>query len=216
VDVGAGTTDVAFFWFHATDGLPEACYFGANSGFVGMDDIDKLIARTRALDLSDVRKLHAQRHWRDSNASLEHGIRARMDSIYDEYRFAFNRAYDRCRGEYEWVDRDRRRARYVLCLIGGGAAFAPLERVLQQPLPYLMMQSVEIDFPTVPSTLHVLSAGGKIRPLIESEAREGFLFLLAYGLAHRAIDIPNYDENHRFTRVTEVLERPTHEEIYAK
>jgi len=215
VDIGAGTTDVAFFWFHASDGLPEACYYGANSGFVGMDDVDHLIAQESKLDLSGVRQLHAQRHWQEINVNVQPDVEAVLDRIYAEYRRAFNRAYGRCPGEYDWVNVNDRRAKYTLCLIGGGASFGPLKHALVKALPYMLMRAGEIELPTVPSSLRVVTDGNNLRPISDFGAHERSLFLLAYGLAHRAIDIPLYDENHRFTRVRRVAEHPGHEEIYA-
>jgi hypothetical protein len=213
VDIGAGSTDVAFFWFHATDGQPEMCYYGACSGFVGMDDIDHDLAVARGEHVDRVRKQRENQsiHLGDYTAALS----AAMNQIYECYRMGFGRSYARCLGEYEWRHPNGH-AKYTLCLVGGGSLCEELVDRLGQVLPLLNMSSIDVDILHVPDNLAVLQPGATVRSICHVAPGEQSLLLLAHGLANRAVDIPRYESGHRHTRVTTLIERPTHEELYAR
>jgi hypothetical protein len=212
VDVGAGSTDVAFFWFHATDGRPEMCYYGAASDFVGMDDMDLVIATASGTSPASARK---SRETGRVNLSLfSTSLAPVLESIYKCYRRGFGRSYDRCRGESEWCHPDGR-AKYTLCLVGGGSLCDTLVSRLNRPLPLLYMASVNVEVLRVPDDLDVLQPSGYHR-IQQIAPGEQSLLLLSHGLAHRAVDIPAYEVGQIFERVREVADRPAHEELYAR
>jgi hypothetical protein len=219
VDVGAGSTDVAFFWFHAPDGTyaeagpPELCYYGASSEFVGMDDVDRAVANTSGLSQEMARtSREAGRVDLQANSTP---IEPVLEKVYRCYRTGFGRSYERCPGEREWQDRDGR-ARYTLCLVGGGCLCEELVTRLRRALPHFNMTSVDVEVLRVPDELPVLQPNNRSRSIRQVAPGEQSLLLLAHGLANRAVDIPVYETGHSFGHVVEIADRPSHEEIYAR
>lgn len=213
VDVGAGTTDVAFFWFHSTDGIPEACYYGARSGYVGLDDIDFSLGEKHAMSPGDVRR---QREQRQIKIDIQNRKTCEvLGRIYKEYSRGFGAAYDRCRGEARWVD-SAGHAKYILCLIGGGAVVPEVTRELRKALPHLRMSGVLVDQPEIPGNLPVVLGPSRRLPVNRVAPYEQPLLLLAYGLAHRPVDIPIYDPDAEFSVHQVIAELPDRDERYAR
>jgi hypothetical protein len=228
VDVGAGSTDVAFFWFHNPDGrhaegAPEMCYYGAASAFVGMDDVDQALAQQIGQSNAVAK---ARREAGTAKLGDIAGIAEVFSKIYECYRRGFGESYRRCLGEYEWRFRgpgetshqypQDGHARYTLCVVGGGCLSNDLIAKVSSTFPLQSIRSIDVEILRVPDELCVLNSHGKVLPIVNVAAREQPLLILAQGLAHRAVDIPVFSVNHHFERVRVMPERPSHEELYAK
>ena len=212
VDVGAGTTDVAFFWFHNTGDEPEACYYGARSDYVGLDDVDHACAQKHGISTSEARDERQGGRMDLEAVPLE----GELSKIYGVYRQAFGRAFDHCRGDRQWVDQRTKSAKYTLCVVGGGACEAKVRDRISRALPLLGMQFVDVAKPAIPEDVPVVVGPGQKMQLIQIAPQEAPLLVLAYGLAHRAVDIPLHNPNDTFAVAIRHMDRPTHEEIYAK
>jgi hypothetical protein len=204
LDVGAGTTDVAFFWFHKTDGDPEACYYAAATYPVGMDDIDASLIRTMRQAPPNPRKFREGMSNDEATQKIE-TFRHVLDAIYRHYRMTWGQAYENCKQESAWVEErnGHRVAQFQLCLVGGGAKFVPLVRRLSEPFNALRIDEIPYGIPTLPARIPVLWRG---RTLVVPDRVESqrSLLLLALGLSEHAIDIPRYDPNYRVTRIRRV------------
>lgn len=226
VDVGAGSTDVAFFWFHHPDGSyaegpPEMCYFGAATDFVGMDDVDQAVALRLGVSLSEAKE---RREQKQIDISVVDEVREVFSEMFNCYRRAFGESYGRCAGEYEWRYRGPGEtgpqyppdgyAKFTLCIVGGGGLSAQLIGKLQKTFPMHNINNVDVRVLRVSDGLHVLRAGNKLVQILDVAPLEQPLLILAQGLAHRGVDIPVFSLNHRFDRVREAPERPTAEDIY--
>ena len=228
VDVGAGSTDVAFFWFHQpdgrlSDGPPEMCYYGAASSFVGMDDVDEAISQQAGISIATA-KLKRE----TENSLLTHvsGASAAFAKMYECYRRGFGESYRRCKGEYEW--RFRRpsetgshypkdgHARYTLCLVGGGCLSPDLVAKLSRTFPLQGIRSIDREVLRVPDDILVLGRGERNASIATIARGEQSLLILAHGLAHRAVDIPVFTVDQKFERVREMPDRQSHEDIYAR
>ena len=162
VDVGAGSTDSAFFWFYRKeDGTPAAYYYGACSRFVGMDDIDCALATPDSTP-DQVRRVRLAGHFEYQSAEPQ--LSKVSDDVYDCYRKAFNRSYDHWRGPDKYRSPKTLRPHFTLCLVGGGSQCPPLIDRLGKALPYLNMRGVESQMLRVPGDLQVL-AGRGLRPI---------------------------------------------------
>jgi len=205
VDIGAGTTDVALFWFHKTDGDPQACYYSAASYAVGMDDIDAAIAEVSPRSDQHVREAREQLGADTVNQYADH-FRPVIDAIYAHYRRTWGQAYENCPGEGQWVQEvnGRRTAQFTLCLVGGGAKFAPIEQRLIEPFKNaLRMDDIPYEIPSVPARLKMIFRR-RVAEVPDRCDRYRSLLLLAYGLSEHAVDIPRYEPNATFFRVTRV------------
>ncbi len=224
VDVGAGTTDVAFFWFHRTEGLPEACYYGANSEFVGLDGVDAAVCRKLGPGQGSPRARREALSAGQLKACREH-YEPVLNEIFECYRKAFGRAYASCPREGEWTepraqtkkpadDPGLRKAKYTMCAVGGGSRFGPTaERLSASPWhPYI--EAVPTEVPHVPYDYAVI--GGDGRSSQTSASGDEALLLLAFGLAHRAIDIPMWQDDSSFRPTVTFATQPDHETIYAR
>lgn len=158
VDIGAGTTDVAFFWCGREDGVRKAWYYAAKSEFVGIDDIDGALSATLGDDLGAARR-RRQSYGKVDFEQVEQSLEPVLRKLYEHYGSTFGQAYRAATDEREWVEVvsdhevlssravaghwghaahreytgrsvSRRKARYVLCLVGGGARVLPVHRTL--------------------------------------------------------------------------------------
>lgn len=208
VDIGAGSTDVAFFWFHRTAGLPEACFFSAQSEFVGMDQIDLAVANARTRDRNNARE---DREAMPASQIAQHMgvIYPVVQDVYKHFGKVFREAFKMSPQDRFWLrddprrranGRPRRHANYTVLLVGGGAQFPPLREEMSKPLPScVQIDNVRVEVPELPAVLELL-VGGKLDPVPTREKSRLPLMLLAFGLAHRAIDIPQWETNYGFTR----------------
>lgn len=214
VDVGAGSTDIAFFWFHQQADQPEMCYYGTLSRYVGLDDVDERIATRTRLLVQDARNRRVKGLGLHTSNDYSVFAHEEISRIYQAYGAGFRRAYQNNLGQREWVNDDGL-ARYTLCLIGGGSVFEPLEQRMRLPLEILPMRRVRVIKLGVDPNLTVLRHGGDEASIAYFAGQEQPLFLLAYGLAHQSIEIPAYEPNAEFHRPTPVHQHRNHEEIYA-
>jgi hypothetical protein len=163
--------------------------------------------------------------------------------IYRHYQKAFGCAYAAAREERQWVDMVTshtitdsrrvdgkwghfshheydgqtakcRRAKYVLCLVGGGARVQPILTSLSQPLSSLRFDDVRVETPSLPDNLRLLQPGRRVTTISADCRGELPLLLLAYGLAHRAIDIPEWSNGSGIQREVRFRPQVSHEELY--
>lgn len=240
VDVGAGTTDVAFFWCgdqSREDGtrVRVASFHAYLSKFVGMDDVDRALGIARS---EREQSQHARL------AELQHVYAGVLEEIYRHYGRTFGAAYANAtdqrywveeRNEHQIVDDDgqpmkipwwyrpkeiqgrdirTRRARYRLCLVGGGTRMQAVVEKLKRPLDYLGFQTVDVDQPCLPDRVQILASNGQRQDVPAILDQQLPLLLLAYGLAHRAIDIPLWERGRGGRQELVYVPQVSHEEIY--
>lgn len=194
VDIGAGTTDVAVFYFHRTDGEPEACYYTAKSEFVGIDQIDEL--------LRDLVPIGATvRAWRQALSANEldrasQRFAAPIDAMWKHFRQRLGESYARNPGPRYWSD-------LIVYLVGGGAQFPPVVHRFEQRFPWIVGdRTVVIEVPTIPSSVLVLDSDGQVTR--QSGHDSASLLLLAYGLSHGAATIAKWVRDYSFYRSHQV------------
>ena len=241
VDIGAGTTDVAFFWCGHEEGIRKAWYYATKSEFIGVDDVDHALVDLVGSDLGGARRRREAFSTQDFDNGVD-SVRPVLDRLYRHYGKTFGTAYSVAPDEREWVETvekhtvtesatiwkwgcahgteytgvtDRcRRAKYILCLVGGGAKVHPIEMILSRPLDSLRFDDVRVEIPELPDTLRILQSQGQSiahPPACSGQMR---LLLLAYGLAHRSVDIPEWQAGCGVNREIRYRDQETHEEIY--
>lgn len=193
VDVGAGTTDVAYFWLQKDDRETKAWYYAAGSERIGMDDVDRAlldVLQSNARNVRNIRESMPPSELVMHNPLIEpvaKRINSHQANILDQARKVDRR-------EIAW--RDRGKARYRLFLAGGGTVTAAIQERLtknspiaptwaESPRPLVVSMSNKAVFPD-----------GTIASLDSACHKEAArLLLLSYGLAHRQVDIPKYDRD---------------------
>ena len=192
VDVGAGTTDVAFFWLQK-EPEEKAWYYSAGSTPVGMDDIDLALAPVLTpLEGS----LRAAREGLSSAEVLQH--QALMKYVIKQM-FQFHAlVYDDARRvhaiEQAWIKQGW--AQYKLFLVGGGTRCTPVTNRFGQSLAQYGWAEEPEQLP-VPPRLRVVLPDGEQATLAQlKETAVRPLLLLAYGLATPRPEIPRFDRDH--------------------
>ena len=205
IDVGAGTTDVAFFWLQndqgrdaAIDDTPKVWYYATGTDFRGLDDIDRsLKSRLRSPAGASIRSAREAL----SPNQLE-SMRSRFGPVCEKISLFYRSILDQSRNVYRkptaW-NRDGR-IRYRVLLVGGGARFGPLAALLEEPPAHWGEWNREPITLWVPQDTQVVCGGKKLGTLRDTagDTQRSNLLLLAYGLAHRRIDIPPYDKHEIF------------------
>jgi len=191
VDIGAGTSDVAFFWLQKGDRGTTAWYYSAGSTRVGMDDVDRVLAKQLKVAARDAR---ATRETLDIDVIRSH--RSLIEPISDKiYRHMARVLYQAIKLDNAFFKRGL--AKYKLFLVGGGSMCAPMtERIEREPPQYMA------EFEDAPSSLSIpgrarviLPSGEQVRLGSLGESRAARLLLLACGLSYRRPDIPKYERD---------------------
>lgn len=194
VDIGAGTTDVAFFWLQKDENDTKAWYYSAGSRRVGMDDLDGALRSVLA----------------NENGNLRSARQALSDAALTEHLPLFEPVAKQIRMHQagvltEAMGVDQRpkawfangKACYKLFLAGGGSMCNPLVDFVTEAPPHPQTRWEEVPMAlAIPASTNVALANGtvdKIRSLREPAAER--LLLLAYGLAHPRPDIPKYERD---------------------
>jgi len=214
VDVGAGTTDISFFWLQKNENDTRVWYYATGTTPKGMDDVDRALAPilNEPADRLRAKRESMGTDWVSRNSStfseVSNAIEKHLKSVYWT-------AHDLDQRRGAWID-NKRTAQFRLFLVGGGAMCAPLVDKIRKFLPRDTRWGVQPSRLLVPANVSVLSPSGVMRSLKDAgfeDARS--LLLLAYGLAHPRPDVPKYERD-REGVVVEKREIPgrTHEDIY--
>jgi len=195
VDIGAGTTDVAFFWLQKDERETKAWYYAAGSKRIGMDDVDRAL---RPLLRAQHVNLRAAREALTSEDLRAH--RGRIDpiasTIYRHQAGVLDDAMKVDQRPRAWFGREGD-AQYCLFLVGGGSTCDLVTERLRTAPP--RHRSRWQDAPctlSIPSSTKVALPGGEALPLRTlSEPVAERLCLLAYGLSHPRPDIPKYERD---------------------
>lgn len=193
VDVGAGTTDVAFFWLQKNESETKAWYYAAGSKRVGMDDIDTALSSILTCRDGNLRAARETLSDRvvDTHRHLINPISRRM---YQHQADILHRAMEVDQRDWAW--RSKGTAHYRLFLVGGGASFLPVRELISKCPPVAASWDDQPSLLSLPSSTRIALPGGEILSLQQArEARTGSLLLLAYGLANPRPDIPKYDRD---------------------
>jgi len=214
IDVGAGTSDISFFWLQKDENKTEVSYYATGTTPKGMDDVDRSLA---PLLNEPHDRLRAKRESMGADWVSEHSGR------FDDVGRAIDKHYKSVYGDARqldqraWAFKDRQGvAQFRLFLVGGGAGCEPLvERMCKAP-PLCIRWSEQPSRLLVPADVSVISPSG----VLNSLRGAGFesarpLLLLAYGLAHPRPDVPKYERDLEGVVVVKVeRERITHEDLY--
>lgn len=189
VDIGAGTTDVAFFWLQKDEQETKAWYYAAGSKRIGMDDVDQALEPILQVQHGNLRAAREALSWEDLLAYRSHvepiarKIYRHQASVLKDAMTVDQRAW--FRGGV---------AHYRLFLVGGGSTCDLVtERLRKAPFqPGSTWQDPPYQL-RIPTTTKVAFFGGNVVPLqMLNEPIAERLCLLAYGLSHPRPDIPEY------------------------
>jgi hypothetical protein len=173
VDVGAGSTDAAFFRIVPTyDSKGKAwqksllSLWGGGSHPSGVDTIDQELAQIFRVEDQLALRLREAGFLERLDAQNEEKLKRCYEKIFDVYRSAFRAAYRKDMRQGQWQD-------YGLFLFGGGSLLQPLQRKLDQPAIPHFGDNLQLVDPGVPDDL-----GGVQDP------NDALFALVAYGLTY--------------------------------
>ena len=211
VDVGAGTTDVSFFWLQKNE-VTAASYYAAGSRRIGMDDVDRVVGPLLKLPPERYRTGREALSVKELDR-FRNPIQPIAQELFQHYCGVFERATQVDQRDWAWCDKGL--ARYTVFMVGGGAACPPMmdrvrkvpprgSRWEQKPSLLGVPRSSRVTDGTDATTLH--QSG------LEQQAS---LLLLAYGLAYPRPEIPKFERDVEGVRRVEVgTQRFTPEELY--
>ena len=215
LDVGAGTTDVSFFWLQKDQNGTRACYYSTGTTPKGMDDVDRALApilKVPADGLRAKRELMGA-EWVTHNRAMFDDVSRAISTHYGSVYHAARNVDQRDRA---WICRGV--AQFRLFLVGGGAGCEPLvERCTKTPPQGSSWQQCPARL-LVPANVNVVAPDSSVKSLRAAgyeDARP--LLLLAYGLAHPRPDVPKYERDPIGVVVVKAeKERVGHEELYGR
>jgi hypothetical protein len=194
VDIGAGTSDVAFFWLQKGEGGTTAWYYSAGSTRVGMDDVDQALMKPLGVATCHAR---AAREALDADEVRSHRdlIKPIADKVYRHKAGVLDQAMQLDQRPRAWYCNGR--AKYKLFLVGGGSMCAPMtERMESQPPRHMAAWEEPPATLSIPNRTRVLLPSGESVPLGSlREQHAARLLLLACGLSYRRPDIPKYERD---------------------
>lgn len=194
VDVGAGTTDVAFFWLQKDERETKAWYYAASSRRVGMDDIDHALKSVLVAPDGNLRRERERMSNRVIGQYSRH-IKPVCRMVYGHQEGVLKCAMELDAREWAWCDESV--AGYKLLLVGGGAAFEPVANELTakpaigqrwRELPDVLRQLPD-------GTLASLPNGNTMRLRDFDHGVAEPLMMLGYGLAHPGQDLVGYERD---------------------
>lgn len=215
LDVGAGTSDVSFFWLQKDQNDTRAWYYATGTIPRGMDDVDRALAPELKVPADQLRAKRESMgaEWLDRKGAMfdavSRAISKHLGAVYHDARGVDQR-------DWAWVDKGV--AQFRLFLVGGGAGCTPLvERSAKTPPQGSGWKEAPARL-LVPSNASVVAPDGSllsIRKATFEDARP--LLLLAYGLAHARPDVPKFDRD-RDGVVVVKTERTqiSHEDLYGR
>jgi hypothetical protein len=193
IDVGAGTTDVAFFWLQKDEAVTKAWYYAAGSRPVGMDDIDSALESVHRESRGNLRRLREQM----SHQQLQ-GCAALLapvvKSIWRHYAGVLGDAMKVDQRVRAWHADDV--AKFRLFMVGGGARCRPLASQFEKSPGIVKRWERYPQCLSVPGRARVCLPDGSVSTINElRETAVASLLLLAFGLSHPRPDIPAYDRD---------------------
>lgn len=201
VDIGAGTTDVAFFWLQKDERETKAWYYAAGSKRFGMDDVDRALACVLQGRGGNLRAAREALSSEDLRVHQRH-VEPIAKRIFQHQAGVLNDAMTLDQRHWAWFNRDGR-ARYRLFLVGGGSTCDLVtERLRRSPPRHAARWQDAPCTLGIPNATKVALPGGDtvaLRTLNEPIAER--LCLLAYGLSHPRPDIPKYERDAEGVRV---------------
>ena len=208
IDIGAGTTDVAFFWLQKDEQETKAWYYAAGSKRIGMDDVDRALA---PLLRAEGGNLRAARQAQDLHP-YQGRIEAIAKRIYQHQASVLHDAMKVDQRPGAWFKDGV--ARYRLFLVGGGSMCGPVTEPLRRAPPRHGTRWEDEPCPlSIPAATKVALPGGQVMPLgTLNDPAAKRLCLLAYGLAHPRPDIPKYERDHEGVRVEIKVREPPPEQ----
>ncbi len=205
VDVGAGTTDIGWFRWTASDEEDRLYFFSAKTSLVGCDDVDDRLlevldvsAEDRARLFSEVREakpeLAAGRsvdvgggHRSLTVGDLDQAVTDVAGRCFEEYGDSFGQAYEKEKNTDQWRD-------IRVVLVGGGSQLRGFRRQFRRHPRWLQDFARDVDF-LLPGSMEsagfsanaVGAMGATTDPPIDAD----IVFLLpALGLSFPVEDIP--------------------------
>lgn len=215
LDIGAGTTDVSFFWFQKNQTETSASYYATGTTQLGMDDVDRSLAGSLNVPASQLRRA---REARGEDWIADHG--SKFKDVSNKISKHFSKIYCKSREVDQrsraWMDCGT--AQYRTFLVGGGCGCAPLVEEIRRAPPLGTSWKVSPSQLLVPEDVSVVDSEGDVRTLGDGGYdHERRLLLLAYGLSNPRQDMI------RFARDTEGVEvarterdNLSHEDIYGR
>lgn len=201
VDIGAGTTDVAFFWLQKDERETKAWYYAAGSKRFGMDDVDRALSTELQGLGGNLRAAREALSSGDLRAYQRH-IEPIANRIFQHHAAVLNDAMTIDQRHWAWFNRGGT-ALYRLFLVGGGSTCDVVtERLRTSPPRHAARWQDAPCTLGIPASTKVAQPGGDIvalRTLNEPVAER--LCLLAYGLSHPRPDIPKYERDADGVRV---------------
>ncbi|MBU0617481.1 MAG: hypothetical protein KKI02_07175, partial [Planctomycetes bacterium] len=201
VDIGAGTTDVAFFWLQKDERETKAWYYAAGSKRIGMDDVDRALEPILQVQDGNLRAAREALTSEDLQAQRSH-VEPIAKRIYQHQACVLNDAMTVDQRSWAWFSRDGA-ALYCLFLVGGGSTCDLVTERLRTAPPRHggRWQDAPCTL-SIPSATKVALPGGDAVPLRTlNEPVAERLCLLAYGLSHPRPDIPKYERDAEGVRV---------------
>lgn len=215
LDIGAGTTDVSFFWFQKNQAGTCAWYYATGTTPRGMDDVDRALAGVLKVPASQLRRA---REARGEDWIADQG--PRFADVSRDISSHFERVHWKARevDQRDWAWIDKGTALFRTFLVGGGCGCSPLVERIRRAPPQGMNWSVGPSQLLVPEHISVVDSEGDLGTLgSRGYDHERPLLLLAYGLSHPRQDMI------KFARDTEGVvvvrtERAavSHEDIYGR
>lgn len=211
VDIGAGTTDVSFFWLQKDEAKTAVWYYAAGTESVGMDDVDRALAPVFK-DVDDVRAMREA--MREASLARQSERIAPIEKrAYAHYINVYKKASNLDQRDWAWCDRGV--CQFKLFLVGGGALCGPMVSKLRRVPPKGISWASYPERLTVPTKMNVQLPTGDRSSIKELNiACDGSLMLLALGLSHRRPDIPEYARDEHGVAKVESEKDWTVEEMY--
>ena len=206
VDVGAGTTDIGWFRWTASDEEDRLYFFSAKTSLVGCDDVDdrlldvlavpdeeraRLFSKVREAkpELAAGRSVDVGEGDRSlTSGDLDHAVNKEAGRCFEEYGGSFGEAYRKEKNTDRWKD-------IRVVLVGGGSQLEGFRRQFGRHPRWHQEFARDVDF-LLPGSIEsaefpanaVGSMGATTDPPIDSD----IVFLLpALGLSYPVEDIPD-------------------------
>jgi len=191
VDIGAGTTDIAFFWANPMPPDEQGPWLGFYHGStveVGVDDIDRAVATRSGTTPASARRR------REKTGFTIPGVDDTWKLLYERNRMHFQRSFGLAHGVSGgrgWIIDKPRELNVRVLFVGGGSQIPKLISPFQSPPHHGTPINGFFNSPDhfVPPQLDVLAESGA-RCRWEDFKSETGLLVLAHGLAHGRTEFP--------------------------
>jgi hypothetical protein len=187
LDIGAGTTDVSFFWFQKNQAGTCAWYYATGTTSRGMDDVDRALAGMLNVPPSQLRRAREARGeaWLTDHGPKFADVSCDIGAHFDRVHWQARQVDQRDRA---WMDNGK--ALFRTFLVGGGCGCLPLVQRIRKSPPQGMSWAVRPSRLLVPENVSVVDSEGAFGTLGSGRYdRERQLLLLAYGLSYPRQDM---------------------------